>query len=335
MLRFCPRFASCLLFTLAFPCLTLAQAPPATDIYLVEISAQRDKIELGAPSNITRRDGYDNQPFFLADSKSLLYASLRDGQADIYRYDVDKQTHQALTQTSESEYSPTLMPDGEHFSVVRVELDTSLVQRLWRFPLQGGQPELLIAEVNPAGYHAWGDAQTVSLFVLGNPPTLQRYDFRTRVAQMVVSRAGTIGRSLHRLPNRRAVSFLHRISDTESWIKTVDLDNGEFTTLTRPLEGNEFYAWMPDGSMLMARDSRLYCWRASSPAEWQLVADLQNAGLAKITRLAVSPDSRLLALVVNQESLRLNISRYVPKLILSATCQGAVTLLMKPPPHGC
>ena len=40
-----------------------------------------------------------------------------------------------VTNTPESEYSPTVTPDGAHISVIRVEADGT--QRLWRFTLDG------------------------------------------------------------------------------------------------------------------------------------------------------------------------------------------------------
>src|SRR5262245_35323717 len=102
----------------------LAQTPravPSTDIFLVELSGDKGQLKLGKPRNITGRKGYDNQPVFLADGKSLFYTSIReDNQADIYQYDIAKGSARQITATKESEYSPTVTPDGKSLSVVRV-----------------------------------------------------------------------------------------------------------------------------------------------------------------------------------------------------------------------
>ena len=70
-----------------------------------------------------------------------------------------------VTNTPESEYSPTVTPDGRHISVIRVESDGT--QRLWQFTLDGREPTVLCPGIKPVGYHAWADASVLVLFVLG------------------------------------------------------------------------------------------------------------------------------------------------------------------------
>ena len=124
------------------PSPTPAAAPPASDIFIVELANHNGKMKLGLPVKITSWVGYNNQPSFTADGASILYTSIRDKQADIYRYDIRGGTTTQITKTPESEYSPTLMPDGKSISVVRVEADNT--QRLWKFPLAGGAPALIL-----------------------------------------------------------------------------------------------------------------------------------------------------------------------------------------------
>ena len=102
----------------------------------------------------------------MPDGKSILYTSFRNKQTDIYRYDIKHRRDYPGYEHAESEYSPTLMPDKKNISVVRVEADGK-TQRLWKFPLAGGQPSLIIETLKPVGYHHWIDDHTVALFVLG------------------------------------------------------------------------------------------------------------------------------------------------------------------------
>ena len=70
-----------------------ANAPPATDIYVADLRTVGRKLTVATPVNVTKRPGYDNQPFFLPSGHAFLYTSIReDGQADIYRYDLDRNT---------------------------------------------------------------------------------------------------------------------------------------------------------------------------------------------------------------------------------------------------
>src|SRR5437870_2791349 len=128
---------------------TATPTPPASNIYVIEVKSHQGQLKFGEPKKITTSVGYNNQPSFLPNGKSLLYASIRDKQADIYRYDLGSGTTIQITDTKESEFSPTLMPDGNSLSVVSVEADGT--QRLWKFPLKSGDPSLILARIKPVG----------------------------------------------------------------------------------------------------------------------------------------------------------------------------------------
>jgi hypothetical protein len=288
--------AKILLFFSVFAITALGQTPravPSTDIFLVDLTNSKGQLTVGQPRNITKRAGYDNQPMFSADGKSLLYTSIReDNQADIFRYDLAKESIQQITKTKESEYSPTIMPGGKALSVIRVEADNT--QRLWSFPFDGAQPSLILQDIKPVGYHLWIDEHTLMLFVLGQPPTLQLADTRTGKAEKL---ADNPGRTLLRIPNQQKVSFLHKVSDSEWLIKSFDLKSRQMATLIQTLPDKEYFCWTPQGVLLMAKDAKLYKWDAKKDSQWQEIADLSAFGLKDITRLAVSPKGDKLALV--------------------------------------
>jgi len=269
--------------------------PPATDIYLADLRVAQGRVSVGVPVNVTARPGYDNQPFFLPDGRAFLYTSIReDSQADIYRYDIDTKTSVRLTATRESEYSPTPLPDGSGFSAVRVEADST--QRLWAFDLAGSRPRVVLDSIKPVGYHAWGDAHTLVLFVLGSPPTLQIADAGFPTARGEVM-AKDIGRSLQRIPGRASVSFVERDSVAGPALLELDIRRRRVTKLTKVPAGAEFFAWTPDGLVLTASGTILYQWDSRHDGAWEQVADLAAAGLGNVTRLAVSPRGDRLAIV--------------------------------------
>jgi dipeptidyl aminopeptidase/acylaminoacyl peptidase len=279
--------------------------PPDTDIFVVELKSVAGKIEFSQPVNITHRVGYDNQPSFLPDGQTLLFTSQREGdETDIFRYDFKTGATTQLTHTPESEYSPTRMPGGKFFSVVRVEADKT--QRLWKFPLAGGDAASLVLEnVKPVGYHLWLDARTLALFVLGDaktgqPNSLQLVTLdKTRPVAIEESTLHVqIGRSLQRVPRTpSSFSFVHKSAPNEWLIKIVDVQAHRTSTVTKALPGSEDLAWLPDGSILMARDSKLFRFDPAHDQDWKEIADFASAGLHKITRLALSPKADRLALV--------------------------------------
>ena len=278
-----------------------ATKPPDTEIHLLPLRVRAGVVSLGSPVNITRRVGYDNQPSFTPDGRAVLYTSIRtDAQADIYRYQIGSRVTTRVTATPESEYSPTVMPGGRWISVVRVEADST--QRLWRMTLDGTDFRLLLDRVKPVGYHAWGDARTLALFVLGDPATLQIADLRSGDAHTVAS---AIGRSLHRIPGSRAISFVQTRSADEWWIDRLELRTGRITPLVRTLPGCEDYAWTPQGIALMARGDSIYQWTPGRAGGWRSVGTAGlGAGGGRISRMAVSPLGDLLAIVAEEPAAR-------------------------------
>jgi hypothetical protein len=269
-----------------------AAAQTGTDIHVAGLRSEAGRVVVGELANVTARPGYDNQPFFTPDGRALLYTVIDGGQADIHRLDIASSRSANVTNTPESEYSATPLPDGG-FSVIRVEADSS--QRLWRFAADGTDPVLVLRDVEPVGYHAWGDANTLALFVLGSPATLQIADARTGAARII---AEGIGRSLQKVPGGTEVSFVRRTGEGRFRVEAVDVTTGATRVLVDAVAGGEFHAWTPDGTLLMASGAKLYQWSPAAPA-WREVADYTAQGL-NLTRIAVSPAGDRIALVADE-----------------------------------
>lgn len=275
----------------------IAQAVPGTDIWVMDLEESGGQVRVSDPVRITNRAGYDNQPHFGPGGTYVLYTSIDDtGQADILRYDFSSDRNENLTRTaSESEYSATLMPGGDRFSAVRVEADST--QRLWSFDLSGSDPQIVLRSVMPVGYHAWIDGETLALFVLGSPATLQ---IATAGAETAQIHAEDIGRSLHKVPHHRLASFLHwemRGGEQVGVIKTLDPTSGETELAGVALAGSQDYAWTVEGAILMGSGSTLFLFTPGDEAGWREVSDLAAVGIDGISRLAVSPDGLRLAVV--------------------------------------
>ena len=274
-----------------------ATSPPDTEIFLATLTPPAG----GSPSvrgarNITNSPGYDNQPSFSPDGRSIYFTSARGGaQTDIYKYDIASGQTSRVTATPESEYSATVTPDGAHISVIRAEADST--QRLWRFTLDGQQPELVLERIKPVGYHAWANDHMLALFVLGQPPTLQLADTRTGNAEVV---ARGINRSIQRIPRRGTISFVDKDEDGSLMVRELDPASRAITTLTAAVAGAKEadLAWAPDGMLLMAEKDVLYGWRPNDTT-WKRLADLGALGMHGVTRIAVNPKGDQLALVTS------------------------------------
>jgi hypothetical protein len=292
---------------LPWPSLVGAQVP-STDIWLAPLSIDRPSarkargqvsavhdIHVGDATNVTRRLGYDNQPRFTGDGKSFLYTRSEErGGTDIYRYDIAAQRSLRLTETLESEYSPTPMGRSqEGFCAVRVEADST--QRLWRFNSNGSDPRLVMAHVDSVGYFEFLDKNTVALFVVGEPHTLRLVDV---ASELEVVEAADIGRALLRSP-RGGLTFLVHVpqSDPPTYEFFSWTENRPFPTLLVPAYGTGQDAVWIGETLVMADGSTLYATRPFESPSWLPVVDLGPYGLSAITRITASPDKKWLAIV--------------------------------------
>jgi hypothetical protein len=266
-------------------------APPPTDIFLAPLSMKDGAPVVGTPVNITKQPGYDNQPWFTPDSRSMLFTSARgETQTDIYRFDVGSRATTRVTQTPESEYSANGMRGGRRFSVIRVEAD--MTQRLWSFANDGSDPRVVIEALKPVGYHVWIDANNVASFVLGTPNALAHTDVRTGKSDTL---ARNIGRSLTLLPDKSGFAFVRRV-DSTSIITAMTWPGRQTRDVFALPPRTQDLVWLGPGHVLSASGSTLLS-RRTGASSWSTVGDFAAAGLTDISRMAVSPDGKWIAIV--------------------------------------
>lgn len=277
------------IFLLALPGCLLAQT--GSEIFLFDLSVSKKAARISNPTNITQHPGYDNQPFFHPTQPLLLYASFNDqGRSEIKAYDLKSQTTKQITETNEREYSPTVTPDGQHFSCI-IQRDGG-AQDLGKFPLAGGPAETLLDHLI-VGYHAWLDNSHVGLFVLGEPSTFHLLRLPSREDTVV---AQNIGRSLHKIPGEAALSFVQK-SGADWQILKWNHTEKKLTPVAPCLPGREDLAWTPQGYIIMSDGAAFFIWLPKEK-KWRSVAAPAGWTTKGITRVAVSADGKKLAAVV-------------------------------------
>lgn len=284
-----------------------------TEVFLAALTGAGAALAIGPPMNISNNPGYDNQPAFSADGTHVFFASTRGSvtppssalpKTDIFSYEIPSGRLFRVTQTPESEFSPTVMPDAAHLSMIRVEADGT--QHLCMVePAHDPRREttVMLPAIQPVGYHAWIDAARVALYILGasgQPSTLQIAsldDGRTRTV------ATNVGRSLQRMPSG-SISFVQRTlagKDVTAVLTELDVRSLDTRMLVRFGSGisDPSVTWMPDGTALMAAGSTIYRWHAGDQ-DWSIASHLDGFGLHDITRLAVSPKGDRIAIVAQK-----------------------------------
>jgi dipeptidyl aminopeptidase/acylaminoacyl peptidase len=292
------RTTAVVIFFICLSIRLLAQVPNA-DIWLMDMKQDNEQYTFSNASNITSRDGYDNQPAFTPDGKYVLFTSIReDDQADIYKYDIAKKSTSQVTKTPTSEYSPTIMPGGKYMSVVMVEKDSS--QRLWKFPVKGGAPKLVLPAIDSVGYHCWYNKKSVALFILTNPFTLQLAELNKPQTQLL---GRNIGRSIHRITKDKKPLILYvsiAQHGTSRYILACD-EKGkhDYIDAIKTVDDSEDIAVLKNEILLMASGSKLYKYNLWKDKIWKEIADFSAYGINNITRLAVSEDGSRIAVVSN------------------------------------
>ncbi|KID57805.1 signal peptide protein [Pseudoalteromonas luteoviolacea] len=232
---------------------------------------------------LTDTDAYHNQP--LITEKGVYYTKevLADGQSqtDLFLYRFDDKSHTNLTNTPESEYSPTIFPHQKGISTVVVE--QSGEQRLWFYPEDKSQPPSRIFEhIKPVGYHAWGRNEDVILFILGEPHSLQFTNLSGHLPKVV---AKDIGRSLAYNAIRDIYSFTYSVNG-QQWFATYSSATGGVKKHFRLPNRVRDYTWFDDSNLAYAIDNKIFIRNIAAPKSVKLWRNLQDYCDTDITRLS-------------------------------------------------
>jgi Tol biopolymer transport system component len=274
-----------------------AHAQTGSEILLFDLKARKGNVEISNPKNITNHIGYDNQPSFHQDLPYIYFSSFDTaGRSDIKRYDFKTGTLANITVTREREYSPTLTPDKNSLSCI-IQRDNN-AQDLGKYPVDGGEPSVIIDNMT-IGYHVWADNSHLGLFVLGAngaPHSLHYMRLPTKEDTVI---ATDIGRSLHRIPNKRAISFIQRGKDVSTIMK-LDTETMKTSSITSTIANGDHITWLPDGRILTTDGAKLFFFdpRKSSRGWTEVTVGSGGESLKGISRLAVSPKGDKLAVVV-------------------------------------
>jgi Tol biopolymer transport system component len=281
---------------------------PGFNIYIGDLVLQNKQLKVSHLKALTSRVEYDNQPLFLPGGDSLLYTSAitnnKVEQTDSILISLQSGQISNLTNSKESEYSPTLMPNEKNFSVIRAANDE---QKLWRYPLYPEQKSAeaaseLLTNTNPIGYHAWVDNNRVMLFVLGKPHTLQLADVQKQTSQLLDQ---NIGPSLFAIPNSplhgSLMSYTASVGEGDDiqWqLKSFHPGTGHISVLTTLPKGAYYYAWAGNGYAIAAVDSILMQWdKTNTDKGWQPFADVSDMCPKGVTRLTTNTQNTNIALV--------------------------------------
>lgn len=271
------------------PVLLLAQQ--STEVYLMDMIGNADSIQLSGPLNISNNEGYDNQPSFL-DDDNILFSSTRNNQTDIALYTMSTGNKTWISDTpGGSEYSPLKIPGKAAVSAIRLDADG--LQRLYQYDLQTGVSKELIKDLK-VGYHVWYNEDIIVCTVLvENRMDLVVADIKKGTN---LTFAKNVGRSLHKIPNTDLVSYISKADKTFA-IQSLHPIKGVTKTIHYIWNGRDDIAWLSEHTILATTEKAIVQVSADTTANWDIFHQPDASKLYKMSRMAVSPDGKKLAIV--------------------------------------
>ncbi|WCO00670.1 nuclear transport factor 2 family protein [Psychroserpens ponticola] len=266
----------------------IINAQSNTEVFLFDLEANSSKIEVKNAKNLSNNEGYDNQPSFLND-RYILFASTRNGQTDIAKYDTRYGSKSWLNATEGGEYTPLKHPINNEISAVRLDKDGK--QRLYSYSGSNGESTVLIKNLVVA-YYTWYDEHTIVSAVIEND-NLNLFVSNLQDGTNT-KYATSVGRSFHRIPNSNLVSFISKDNENQWQIKSLNPKTGAIKVIANTLEGIEDICWLDGKTLLSGKESTLFKLRLQRDNNWKQITDLNSDGITKITRLAVNSESNKL-----------------------------------------
>jgi hypothetical protein len=296
------RTAFCIVisFEILFQVNILAQG--VTDLYLFNLVKTADgQYHVHGPKLLSgfNPGGYTNQPFFTAYG-DLLVSVRKAGemQNDIWLLSPNTKKYRQLTNTKSNEYSPQLEQNKLNYSVVRQVEGEPIDQQVFQFPVSGGNYESLTPDIKDIGYYAWLKPGELALYRIEKESNrLVSYMSADHKFKPITT---AVGRTLIS-DGKGSVYYVHKFSDTYWYLKKFSNTSAVIDIIAETPSKSEDFALAQDGTFFMGKDQKLMYLTAADKNNWKECADLSAYGIHHITRMALSPDGKQLAIVATRE----------------------------------
>src|SRR5690606_2913687 len=140
----------------------------------------------------------------------------------------------------------------------------------------------------------YNDQKMLATVLDGDKMDLVMIDLPSKTADTLFYNAG---RSLQKVPNTNSMSYSLFNEEGNLDLYLLDMNSGESFFVTQLPIGIQDYVWINDSQILIGSGNKLYMYDTLGESEWNRVADLEEFGIKNISRMAISPDGKKLALV--------------------------------------
>ena len=275
----------------------LAQAQSAQNplnLFVSELRREGGVLHIGAPRNLTGDRGRNSQPSFTPDGRAIVFSAVRDstGQGDVYRIDLESGAETRVTRTAENENSPTITEAGELVAVRWVPATLFREWGLWIYSADGVPQKGVLPGPDTVGYYTRIDARTWALMRPKSRPAVALFDAVSGTTRDIDWPVANL--PPQRIPGADAISYTRTDSTGKNELRRFDLKGSAPQSLGPAVLGRRVHAWLPDGTILMAKGNTIYGRVATGDTAWKQLAAFSALELQDVT-----------AYVVNREGTRL------------------------------
>ena len=285
--------------------LSLAKYTLQPDVYLSEL--KNPGLRLTTPRRLTLDDRVDFPYAWTPDSKTVIFASDRDGPYHIFKQATDRTEPELLVGGSADATLPRLSPDGSTvlFLVQRIPRDTPHNVQLMRVPLTGGPPHVVLEAQNINNHQCARAPWTLCLYsqIASGEQTFYRYDpntgERSELASAEIRDADPYAFNWSLSPDGKLLASAKKMGpEKDLVIRLLSIADGTQRTL-------QVQAWAGIGSLDWAADGKsLWAMAFTTKDTWALLNISVHGTVTKVLeeknlRLGwaiPSPDGRRLAL---------------------------------------
>lgn len=281
-----------LLFSLALVVSFLGSAQDNTEVYVFDISPAYEGLQLLNLRNISNNEGYDNQPAFIS-NEAVVFAGNNDGQTDISEYNLMSDLQKWVNSKTEGgEYSPQKFPSNSDIAAVR--LDTDGLQRLYRYNSKTGKSKEIVEDLQVAYFAFYNDKKMLATVLNVDKLDLVMIDLPSKSVDTIFYNAG---RSLQKVPKTSSMSYPLVNEEGNLDLYLIDMNSYESFFVSELPIGIQDYVWINDTQILVGSNDRLYMYDTLGGSGWNRVTSLEEYGIKNITRMAISPNGKKLAIV--------------------------------------
>lgn len=284
------KYQISLVFT--FTC-SLLIAQTNTEVFVMDLEFSENVFNIESFKNVSNNPGYDSQPFFI-DNEQIVYARTYDNLTDIIKYHLKNKSLINISETKiGGEYSPQKIPNSNYYAAVR--LDTTGLQRLYKYDSDSKQSSLLFKNLQIAYYSFYDENRLLSSVLSGANLDLVYSDISKKLNDTLLVK---VGRSIHKVPNTIDTMSYTSVNDEGNMdVFQLDITTLESFFVSQLPVGIQDHIWLDESTLLIGSLDKLFLLDLFGNGDWKLVADLSKYNIKDISRLAVNPDGSKLAMV--------------------------------------